>query len=101
MQSTLVTRDYVVHGESGFPAATILAGIIIAAEDFAARQLDMRARPVNLQLEADYGGAGNLLPYSMNVSAAICHERRFTPQDQNNSPTRRANVNGLEVRIQD
>src|SRR5688500_3925593 len=45
---------HMIHGQVALALPTVLAGIIIAAKDFTASQLDMRARPMNLVLQPDH-----------------------------------------------
>ncbi len=53
-----VARHHVIHGQVTFLLSTLLAGIIIAAENFTACQFDVGARPVNLVLQPNDGGTG-------------------------------------------
>src|SRR6266498_1289529 len=48
---THMTRHDVVYCQAALPLSAILAGIIIAAKNFAAGQLDVWARPMNLVLQ--------------------------------------------------
>src|SRR6266550_2409794 len=48
-----MARDDVVEGQVVRLAAAVLAGVPIAGEDLAARQLDARSGPANLVLEPD------------------------------------------------
>ncbi len=56
--SAHVAWHHVIHGQVAFLLSTVLTGIIIAAKNFAACQFDVRARPVNLVLQPNDGGAG-------------------------------------------
>lgn len=49
-----VARHDMIHGQSAFSLAAILAGIIVAAKDLAAGQLDVGARSVNLDLQPNH-----------------------------------------------
>ena len=48
-----VTRQNMVNRQPSITLSTVLAGIIIAAEDLTARQLHVRARAVHLAVESD------------------------------------------------
>jgi hypothetical protein len=55
--SALVAGLDMVDRQPAIPASTVLAGIIIAAEDLSARKLNPRPGAVDLFLQPDDGGA--------------------------------------------
>lgn len=57
VRSAEVARNYMINGQSAFTPAAILAGIIVASENLAPRQLDMRARAIDLIFETNNGWA--------------------------------------------
>jgi hypothetical protein len=66
-----------VYGQTAFPLAAILAGIIVAAEDLASGQFDMRTRSMNLGLQPDDGRSWQQLLYRTNMSTPIYHHVGF------------------------
>ena len=48
-----MTRHHMVHRQAAIALSTILTGIIVAAKDLTAGQLDVRARSMNLSSPAE------------------------------------------------
>ncbi len=55
MLTAQMSGDDVVYGQASVLTPAVLAGIIVPAENFAARQFDVRPWPVNLHIEAYHG----------------------------------------------
>jgi hypothetical protein len=89
-----------VYGQVAFALAAILTGIIVAAEDFAAREFDVGARTMNLVPQPDDGGTGQHLSHRSNVSPPIDHHIGFARQEQAHRPARGTHIDRFKVRIQ-
>jgi len=72
-----MTRDHVIHSQTPFMFATVLAGIIVTAKNFAASQLDVWARPMNLRLQPNDRRTWEQLLYRPNVSTPVHHHVSF------------------------
>jgi hypothetical protein len=101
MEATLIPRNNVVHCQSSFATAAILTSIAITPEDFAAGKFDVRAWTAHLMLEPDDGRTRENQSHGAQVTPAIGYHGRFSPKDQYNCPPRCADVDGLEVRVED
>jgi len=101
VQAALVSREYVIYRKAALTASAILASKIVSAEHFAAREPDVRPRPVHLKLQTNHGGAGDQLSNCVDVAAAVGHHRRFAPDNQDDCTASCADVYRLKVRIQD
>jgi hypothetical protein len=95
-----VTRQDVVDGQVVYFPSTVLAGIIVAAENLAPGQFDSRARAMNHILEADDGWTWERCRDSFNLAAPVGNQRGFSGEHQPDSPPHVANINWLEVGVQ-
>ena len=90
----------VIHRQAALALAAILAGIIITAKDLAACQLDVGARPMNLNLQPDDGRTRQQLFHRPNVSTPIHDHIGFARQEQANRPPRGTDIDRLEIRVE-
>ena len=95
-----VPRRDVIDRQVALAFSAILAGIIVATKYFPARQLDVRARPVNLVLQPDDRRTWQQLSHRSNVSTPVHNHIRFPRQEQADGPPRGANIDRLKIGIQ-
>jgi hypothetical protein len=101
VQATLIAREDVVYREAGLASTAVLAGIIVPSKYLAPSQFHMGAWTMNLKLQSNYRRSRDDQPDGMNVTPSVCHHVRFSPEYQDNRTARRADVDRLEIRIQD
>jgi hypothetical protein len=101
MEPTLVSWNHMIDGESCIAAAAILARIIVAPKDLAPGEFDMGSRSTHLEFKADDGRAWKHQSYRVQVAAAISYHGCLTPEYENHGPPRGADVDRLEVRVED
>ena len=53
MRAAQMSGDYMIYRQASITPTAILTGIIVTAKDFAARELDTRARAMNLHIQAN------------------------------------------------
>lgn len=99
--AALVTGYHMIDGEPQFAAAAVLTCIIIAAEHFPTRQLHARARASHLVLEPDHRRSREKEGDGAKVPSTIGHHCGLSSKDEDYSAARCANVDGLEVRVED
>lgn len=99
MLAAHVARHHVIHRQIAFPLSTVLAGIIIAAKNFAARQLDVRARPVNLVLQPNDGWPGQQQFDRSNVSSPVDDHICFACQEQADRPSYGTNIDRFKISV--
>lgn len=97
--TTQVARDDVVNCQFGCMSATILAGIMITAEDFPPGQFQVQAGTVNHSTEQNDRGTGIGTTGSVNEPAAVCHHVRPPRENQTDSPLEGTNMDGLKIGI--
>jgi len=95
-----VTGRHMIYRQVAFTLAAVLAGIIVAAENFAARQFDVWARAMNLVPQSDDRGTGQQLSHRSYVTTSIHDHIGFARQEQADRPTRGTNIDRLEIGIQ-
>jgi len=101
MLAALVTGLDVIDCKVPVAPAAVLAGIIVAPEDLPASQFDPGARPVDLLFETYDAGTGEQAGDGPDVAAAIHDQASLPCQDQTDGPPCRADVDRLEICIQD
>ena len=77
MHASQVARHDVIHGHVVSMPPAVLAGEIVSAEYLAPGQFDMRSGTVDHILQADDGGAWNLLRHGADMSATVRYEICF------------------------
>jgi hypothetical protein len=90
-----------IDREATFPAAAVLTCIIVPPKDLAAGELDAGTRAPHLKFESDHRRSRKYQGDGAKVSPTIGHHGCLSPEDENHSPPRRANVDGLKVGVQD
>ena len=101
MLAALVFWLDMIHRQTTVAPSAILTGIIIPPEDFAASQLDVRARAVDLNFKADDRWSRKKFPDRVNIAATICHHRRLASQDQTDGSPGGADIDGFKICIED
>ena len=96
-----VARKHVVNSEAAISAAAVLTCVVIAAEDLPPGESDVWPRPPDLHPQPDHRGPWDQFKNCVNVASPIDHHVGLTTKQEAHCATRRADVNGLEVRIQD
>ena len=71
---------YVIHRQEDGGFSAILAGEVIAPENFAAAQAHLGARPLHHALQTDHGGDGVGCPGGANGATSIKNQRGFFRQ---------------------
>ncbi len=98
--ATHVTRQNVVDGEVGGLLSAVLAGIVVAAEDLAAGEADVRMRGVDHLLQADDGRDGVFGAGSVYDAPAVENQKSFVRQHQAKRAMEVGDVDGFVVRIE-
>jgi hypothetical protein len=80
---------------------TILAGVIIPAQDLTLGKLDLRARAMDHLFQSDDGRARINLPHSLNLTASIQDQASFSVNNECYGTAGIADVYRLEIRIKD
>jgi len=96
-----MARLHVVHRQPAVALSAILAGIIVAAKDFATRQLDVWARSMNLVLQSNDRRTREQLFDRTNVTTSIHDHIGFACQEQPYGPPRGTNIDRLKVGVED
>jgi hypothetical protein len=99
MLSAHVAWGHMVNGQAAIMLATVLAGIIIAAKNLAAGQLDVGARSMDLILQPDNGGPGQQFTNRPNVSTPVDDHVRLARQEQADRSPRSTNIDRLKIGI--
>ena len=94
-----VARHHVIHRQAAIPLSAVLAGIIIAAKNFAACQFDVWARPMNLVLQSNDGRTGQQLFDRSNVSSPVDDHVCFARQEQADCPSRGTNIDRFKIGV--
>jgi hypothetical protein len=88
-----------IYRQVAFTLAAVLAGIIVATENFATCQFNVWARTMNLVLQSDDGRTGQQLSHRSNVPPPVDDHIRFACQEQADRPTRGTNIDRFEIGI--
>jgi hypothetical protein len=94
-----VARDDVVDGQVECVFAAVLAGVAIAPEYLAARQLNTLAGPLDHLFQADNGRAGKNGIDRPDFSSTVHHQRSAFSQDQADCPANATYMDGLKICI--
>jgi len=90
-----------IHRETSIPPAAVLTGMIISSKDLTPRQPDMRARLAHLMLKTNHRGSRQRQGNRVQIAAAVRHHGSLAAQDEHDGPSRGADVDGLEVCVED
>lgn len=101
MSAAQLPWEDVVDGQVGRLFATVLAGVLVAAEDLSPAERDFKARAVNHVSQADHGGQGKDVVGSVYVTPSIEDQRGFLRQHEPNGALETADVDGFEIRVED
>lgn len=99
VRPTHMARDHMVHRQPAIALPAVLASIIVTSEDFPARQLDVRARSMNLTLQPDDRGARDQLFHGSDVTASVDDHASFARQEQTDRAPCRTDIDRLEIGI--
>ena len=95
-----MARDDVVEGQVVRLAAAVLAGVPIAGEDLAARQLDARSGPANLVLEPDDRRGAEFRPRRPDHLVIELDHFGLLAEDEPKGPWQVADVERLVILVQ-
>ena len=95
-----VARHDVVEGQVVRLAAAVLAGVPVAREDLAPRQLDARPRPADQVLEADDGGRAVLGPHRPDHLVVVLDHFGLLAEHQAEGARQVTDVERLVVLVQ-
>lgn len=82
MATTEMAWDDVIDGQRAGMLTAILADKVIAAQDLALGQLDLRARSLDHPLQANDRGHGIIIRHRLDLAAPIQDHLGLTVQDQ-------------------
>lgn len=94
-----VLGKHMVHGQFAVVPSTVLACVVIPAEDLPAGQLDLQARAVDHSVQPDNGRTGQRLFDRLDGAAAVHHHVGFSGEDQANGATGIADIHGFEIGV--
>ncbi len=100
MSASKVSWNNVVDGELFIRFSTVLARITIPAEDLLLGKTDAWSWPLDHIPQPNYGWLGDGFPDGVDIASPVEHHLRFTREVQRDGSTRRANIQGFVVRIQ-
>jgi hypothetical protein len=98
--AALVARLDMIDCKAAVAPAAVLAGIIIPAEDLPAGQFDPGTGPMDLLFKPYHAGAGEQSRYRPDVAAAVHNETSLSCKNETDGPPCRADVNRLEICVQ-
>ena len=96
-----VARQDMVDGHYRSMLPAVLAGIAVTAHDFPLGELDMRTRALDHMDQADYRRAWESLRHRFNFPATIHDQAGFSAQNQRDRPPGIANIDRLEICVED
>jgi len=99
MHPAKAARDNMVNGELGTILAAVLAGVIVAPQDFAPAQLDFPARSFNHPFQPDDRWAREFQRHGTDMAATIQHQAHFAGHHQADGAPHIADIKRLEIRI--
>lgn len=89
-----------IDGQVGGFLAAVLAGVMVAAENFSAAECDLQTRAVDHMRQADHGGQGKNIVGRMNISPAIEYQRGFLGQHESHRALIAADIDGLKIGVE-
>jgi hypothetical protein len=99
MLTTHMTRHHMIYGQIALAFSTVLTGIIVATKHFAARQLDVWARSMDLTFQPNDRGPGQQLFNRSDVSTPVDDHIRFARQEQADSSSRGTNIDRFKISV--
>jgi len=86
-----------VNGKVGGFFTTVLAGVVVAAEDLPPAERDLQTRAVNHVRQTDDRREGKYIVGGMNIAPAIEDQRGFLGQHESDRALITADVDRLKV----
>ena len=101
VQATLIPGNNVVNGQTRVATTAVLAGEVVSSKDLAAGKLHVRAWASYLLLKPNDRRPRQCNRDRVQVAPSVGNHGSLAPEDKHHGASRRADVDGLEVGIED